>query len=254
MPARSSCRRCSRPASGTIRTARRRCAASRSAPKCCAGLSLVVPKAVHKAGFHPTAVFGAMGAAAGVAAALKLDREANRRCARHRRQHGERHHRVSRRGRLDQAHACRLGGAVRPARRPDGARGLFRAAHRVRRHARAVPRLRAQDRWKLRCAARRFRHALGHRDARLQALSVRDDDASLHRLRAAARGARHQAGGHRGHRLRRRRGHGASAVGAARRQAEAGERLRGQILAAAIASRPRWCAAMWASATSPTRR
>ena len=37
-------------------------------------LSLVVPKAVHKAGFHPTAVFGAMGAAAGVAAALRLDR------------------------------------------------------------------------------------------------------------------------------------------------------------------------------------
>src|SRR5665213_1641029 len=29
-------------------------------------LSLVVPKAVHKAGFHPTAIFGAMGAAAGV--------------------------------------------------------------------------------------------------------------------------------------------------------------------------------------------
>jgi 2-methylcitrate dehydratase PrpD len=37
-------------------------------------LSLVVPKATHKAGFHPTAVFGAMGAAAGVAAALGLDR------------------------------------------------------------------------------------------------------------------------------------------------------------------------------------
>ena len=36
-------------------------------------LSLVVPKAVHKAGFHPTAVFGAMGAAAGVGAALGLD-------------------------------------------------------------------------------------------------------------------------------------------------------------------------------------
>src|SRR3981189_1102821 len=36
-------------------------------------LSLVVPKAVHKAGFHPTAVFGAMGAAAGVSAALGLD-------------------------------------------------------------------------------------------------------------------------------------------------------------------------------------
>jgi 2-methylcitrate dehydratase PrpD len=35
-------------------------------------LSTVVPKAVHKAGFHPTAVFGAMGAAAGVGAALGL--------------------------------------------------------------------------------------------------------------------------------------------------------------------------------------
>src|ERR1700722_9399463 len=36
-------------------------------------LSLVVPKAVHKAGFHPTAVFGAMGAAAGVGTALGLN-------------------------------------------------------------------------------------------------------------------------------------------------------------------------------------
>jgi 2-methylcitrate dehydratase PrpD len=36
-------------------------------------LSLVVPKAVHKAGFHPTAVFGTMAAAAAVGAALALD-------------------------------------------------------------------------------------------------------------------------------------------------------------------------------------
>src|SRR5437016_668838 len=36
-------------------------------------LSLVVPKAVHKAGFHPTAIFGAMGAASGVGAALGLN-------------------------------------------------------------------------------------------------------------------------------------------------------------------------------------
>src|ERR1700675_125114 len=36
-------------------------------------LSLVVPKAVHQAGFHPTALFGAMGAAAGVGAALGLN-------------------------------------------------------------------------------------------------------------------------------------------------------------------------------------
>src|SRR5713226_6467971 len=36
-------------------------------------LSLVVPKAVHQAGFHPTAIFGAMGAAAGVGTALGLN-------------------------------------------------------------------------------------------------------------------------------------------------------------------------------------
>jgi 2-methylcitrate dehydratase PrpD len=36
-------------------------------------LSTVVPKGVHRAGFHPTAVFGAVGAAAGVGATLKLD-------------------------------------------------------------------------------------------------------------------------------------------------------------------------------------
>lgn len=35
-------------------------------------LSLVAPKAIHKAGFHPTAVIGAMAAAGGVAAALNL--------------------------------------------------------------------------------------------------------------------------------------------------------------------------------------
>jgi 2-methylcitrate dehydratase PrpD len=35
-------------------------------------LGLVAPKAVHKAGFHPTAVYGAMAAAAGVSAALRL--------------------------------------------------------------------------------------------------------------------------------------------------------------------------------------
>src|SRR5260221_978838 len=37
-------------------------------------LGLVTPKLVHKAGFHPTAVFGAIAAAAGVESALKLDR------------------------------------------------------------------------------------------------------------------------------------------------------------------------------------
>jgi 2-methylcitrate dehydratase PrpD len=35
--------------------------------------SLVAPKRIHKAGFHPTGVLGAMGAAAGVAAALRME-------------------------------------------------------------------------------------------------------------------------------------------------------------------------------------
>jgi 2-methylcitrate dehydratase PrpD len=38
-------------------------------------LSLVTPKAIHAAGFHPTAVFGCMAASAAVAAALGLDRD-----------------------------------------------------------------------------------------------------------------------------------------------------------------------------------
>ena len=38
-------------------------------------LSTVVPKAAHKAGFHPTAVYGVMGAAAGVAATLGLNKK-----------------------------------------------------------------------------------------------------------------------------------------------------------------------------------
>jgi 2-methylcitrate dehydratase PrpD len=38
--------------------------------------SLIAPKRIHKAGFHPTAVLGAMGAAAGVAAALRMDEAA----------------------------------------------------------------------------------------------------------------------------------------------------------------------------------
>src|SRR3954469_9069117 len=35
--------------------------------------SMVAPKRIHKAGFHPTAVLGALGAAAGVATAMRLD-------------------------------------------------------------------------------------------------------------------------------------------------------------------------------------
>jgi 2-methylcitrate dehydratase PrpD len=38
-------------------------------------LSLVIPKAVHRAGFHPTAIFGTIAAAAGAGAALRLNRK-----------------------------------------------------------------------------------------------------------------------------------------------------------------------------------
>ena len=38
-------------------------------------LSLVAPMRAHKAGFHPTAIYGAMGAAAGVGAALGLNKK-----------------------------------------------------------------------------------------------------------------------------------------------------------------------------------
>lgn len=37
--------------------------------------SLVAPKRIHKAGFHPTAVLGALGAAAGIATALRFSEE-----------------------------------------------------------------------------------------------------------------------------------------------------------------------------------
>src|SRR5262249_57782116 len=38
-------------------------------------LSLVAPKLIHKAGFHPTSVLGAMAATLGVSVALGLDRK-----------------------------------------------------------------------------------------------------------------------------------------------------------------------------------
>ena len=55
-----------------------------------------------------------------------------------------------------------LGGAVGHPRRRPRARGLRRAAHRVRRHARLLPRLRAHHAGRLGEARRRLRQALGH--------------------------------------------------------------------------------------------
>ena len=73
MPARSSCRRCWPPANGSGATARPRFIGIAVGCEVMCRLSTVVPKAVHKAGFHPTAIFGVMGAAAGVAATLGLN-------------------------------------------------------------------------------------------------------------------------------------------------------------------------------------
>ena len=153
-------------------------------------LSLVAPTLTHKAGFHPTAVFGAMGAAAGVGAALALSPrqlvdalgnagsmaggiiEYLAEGAWTKRLHA---------GWAAQAgiRAALFGraGFLGPRTVFEGAHGFFHA-------------LRAYGRRRLRRAHRRLRHAMGDADAGVQALSVRDHDASLYRLRAAARPAR----------------------------------------------------------------
>ena len=156
------------------------------------------------------------------------------RCARHRGLNGERHHRISGRGRLDQAAACRLGGAIGHSRGAARPRRLPRPAHGVRRRARLLSRFCPHHQGRLRRADRRLRHALGDRDAGVQALSVRDHDASLHRLRAPARGEKNQGGRCRRDGVRGRRGHGAPVVGAARRQAKARQRLCRKILHAVL--------------------
>ncbi len=109
-------------------------------------LSLVAPMGAHKAGFHPTAVFGALAAAGGVGVTLGLRPRGAGVGARDRRQHGLGHHRVPGRRHVDQADARRLGRAVRPARGADGPRGIQGPANRARRHARLLQGVRAVDR------------------------------------------------------------------------------------------------------------
>ena len=123
-------------------------------------LSLVVPKAVHKSGFHPTAVFGAMGAEAGVGAALGLNAKEIADAL------GIAGSMAS--GIIEylaegayQAAACRLGGAIWPARRIARALRLCRAAHGVRRRAWAIQWLCPYHAGRLRCTDRRLRPALG---------------------------------------------------------------------------------------------
>ena len=89
-------------------------------------MSLVAPQATHKAGFHPTAIFGAPAAAAAVGAALSLDAETIGRALRHFRESCFGHHRISRRWKLDQAASCRRCGSGRIARGASGRGRLHR--------------------------------------------------------------------------------------------------------------------------------
>ena len=120
-------------------------------------LSLVAPTLTHKAGFHPTAVFGAMGAAAGVGAALKLTPR-------------QMVDALGTAGSMasgiieylaEGAWTKRLhaGWAAQSGLQAAlfGRAGFLRAAHRVRRRARFFPRLRAHHQGRLRRADRRLR-------------------------------------------------------------------------------------------------
>ena len=180
-------------------------------------LGLVAPKMVHKAGFHPTAVFGAMGAAAAVGKALRLNQK-------------QMVDALGVAGRMASGiieylaegtwtKRMHAGWAAQSGMRAalfaragfSGPRTVFEGRHGFF-HGFANTTTGNFD-----AVADDFGTRWLTADARLQALSVRDHDASLHRLRAAARRARHQARRRRRDDLRRRRGHGAPAVGAARR-------------------------------------
>jgi 2-methylcitrate dehydratase PrpD len=95
-------------------------------------LCLVAPKRVHIAGFHPTAVFGALGAAAGVSSALRLDtgQWCNALGIAGSMASGIIEYLAE--GCLDQAHASGLGGAGGISRRAHGAGWLHRPANAVR--------------------------------------------------------------------------------------------------------------------------
>ena len=196
-------------------------------------LSLVAPMKAHKAGFHPTAIYGAMGAAAGVGVALGLNKkqivdalgvvgsmasgiiEYLAEGAWTKRMHAG----WSAQSGMRAALLARAG-FYGPRTVFEGVHGLF--------HGFANTLDGNYDE-----VIGDFGTALGHRDDRVQALSLRDHGASLYRLRAAARGEgqgfRHQGDG-----LRRGRGDRAPAVGAARRQAEARQRLCREILVALL--------------------
>lgn len=91
-------------------------------------MSLVAPQAMHRAGFHPTAVIGALAGAVGVGAAIGLDaknRSLNGNCRLTR----IRHNRISRRWKLDQTTTCRSSRASRTSCRLPLRSRLCRSGH-----------------------------------------------------------------------------------------------------------------------------
>ena len=206
-----------------------------------------MPKAIHKAGFHPTAVFGAMGAAAGVGAALKLDRrqivdalgiagsmasgiiEYLAEGAWTKRMHAG----WAAQSGLRAALLARAG-FIGPRTVFEGMHGLFHGfAHTTQGNYAAL----IGD-----FGARWVTETLAFKPYPCGTMTHPYIDCAR---RLCARGI--TAGRYQRHRLRGRRRHRASAVGAARRQTDAAERLWGEVLARPIASRPASCVAMSAS-------
>ena len=216
-------------------------------------LSMVIPKAIHKAGFHPTSILGTMGATLGASVALGLDRRQT----------------VDALGiagsmsagiieylaegawtkRLHAGWAAQSG--VQAAR--FGAAGLSRPAHRLRRHARPLPGFRALARRRLRRADRRLRPQVVHGGItfkpyatgtmnqpyidcamRLSKKGIKADDVDRRAVRDRGR-------------LR------APAVGPARSEAEARERVRARSSARRSTSRSRSSPAARDSPRSPKR-
>jgi len=119
-------------------------------------LSLVVPRRPSTSRFSPDAIFRRHWCRRGRRRRARPQRQADRRCARHRRQYGRRHHRISGRGRwtkrlhaagrLNPAFVCGLLARQR----------ICRPAHGVSRACMVVPRFRAHDQWRLRRATADF--------------------------------------------------------------------------------------------------
>ena len=208
-------------------------------------MSAVAPTLTHKAGFHPTAVFGAVGAAVGVGAALKLSP----------RQMVDALGIVGswRSGIIEYlaegAWTKRLhaGWAAQSGLRAAllGRAGIFRSAHGVRRRARFVPRLRQHHRRGIMTrspatsAAGWVTETLAFKPYPCGTMTHPYIDCAR---KLAKRGVESRR--YRRHGLRGRRGHRASLVGAARLEASSGQRLCRQIFVALLhrhGLRPRQC-------------